>query len=393
MEFSRRNLLSAGLATGALATGAFVAHAAGSTLGASNSSVQNLGTEQNPLKIGYVPIVDAAPLLIAHERGDFKAQGIYTAAPVLFRSWSSLVEAFIARRVDIIHLLMPMSLYLRYQLRVDAKVLGWNHTNGSALTLDPSLESVEQLAGRTLAVPSWFSIHNIIVQQRLRAANLRPVIRALPDASRSEVGLIVMSPADMIPALAAQTIAGFAVADPFNAAAHLRSTGRIEQYLGDMWRDHACCATVVHGDIARSGTLAEDIAAAIVSASAFTRSEREASAKILSDSYLPQDARSIAYALAEHEAGSAGELCTHSDWRGNRLDFAPFPYESYTRELVQQFSRTLVDAPTGFLSSLHAESVHSDLVHDAPVRTALSAYGLQAFNMSGFERNEEVSFG
>ena len=141
------------------------------------------------------------------------------------------MEAFIARQVDVIHLLMPMALYMRYHLRVPAKVLTWNHVNGSALTLHPEYTDLAQLSGHTLAIPSWFSIHNVLVQRLLRQADLVPVIRSEPRADQREVGLIVMAPSDMIPALANRTIAGFTVADPFNAAAALGGSGRIRRVV------------------------------------------------------------------------------------------------------------------------------------------------------------------
>lgn len=62
------------------------------------------------LRIGYLPITDAAPLLIA-ERG-----AADLAEPVLFRSWAALAEAFRTRQVDIVHLLMPMAVQLRFGL-------------------------------------------------------------------------------------------------------------------------------------------------------------------------------------------------------------------------------------------------------------------------------------
>lgn len=160
------------------------------------------------------------------------------------------MEAFIARQVDVIHLLMPMALYMRYHLRVPAKVLTWNHVNGSALTLHPEYTDLAQLSGHTLAIPSWFSIHNVLVQRLLRQADLVPVIRSEPRADQREVGLIVMAPSDMIPALANRTIAGFTVADPFNAAAALGGSGRIRRVVlsptvmlggrSALWRSWRC---------------------------------------------------------------------------------------------------------------------------------------------------------
>lgn len=52
-------------------------------------------TEENrPLVIGYLPITDATPLLVAHAKGLFEKHGVKVEKPVMFRSWAQLVEAF-----------------------------------------------------------------------------------------------------------------------------------------------------------------------------------------------------------------------------------------------------------------------------------------------------------
>lgn len=391
-SFSRRTAVGAGAAILGFGAAAASAHALGSQFASDAASHGSVGTVESPLRIGYLPITDAAPLLLAHAQDTFGTYGLHVAEPVRFRSWNSLMEAFIAGRVDVIHLLMPMALYMRYHLNVPAKVLAWNHVNGSALTLHPDYTELGQLAGRTLAIPSWFSIHNVLLQRLLRQAGMAPVIRAEPRAEHREVALLVMAPSDMIPALANRTIAGFTVADPFNSAAYLGATGRIHRYLGDTWRQHACCATVVHesllGDDERSAALANALADAAV----FGRERREDAAKLLAGTYLPQKPKAIAYALTDHGREHA-EAVHNPSWGGQLLDFTPFPYPSYTRELVVQMRDTLVDAPSDFLHSLNADAVHADLVDDRFVRRALERLGAGTFGMTGFNRTEELSNG
>ncbi len=235
-----------------LMQGALGIAAAGGVFGAADL-VRTAATDRTnttgQLRIGYLPITDAAPLLVAHGAGLYPNGIVDSARPVLFRSWASLAEAFVSRQVDVVHLLMPLAVQLRYGLGSSARILGWNHTNGSALTVAPHITDLGQLAGETIAIPFWWSIHNIVVQQLLREHGLTPVVRQAPSKSARTVGLVVMGPSDMIPALANGSIAGFTVADPFNAAAELRGVGRIHRFLGDLWRDHACCAFLVHEDV------------------------------------------------------------------------------------------------------------------------------------------------
>src|ERR1700751_3452781 len=66
-----------------------------------------------PVRIGYLPITDATPLLIAHANGLFEAEGVKAEKPVLFRSWAQLTEAFISGQVNVVHLLSPMTIWAR----------------------------------------------------------------------------------------------------------------------------------------------------------------------------------------------------------------------------------------------------------------------------------------
>jgi NitT/TauT family transport system substrate-binding protein len=64
-----------------------------------------------PVRVGYLPIVDAAPLLVAHGLGLFDKAGVKAERPVMFRSWSQLTEAFIGGRVNVIHMLSPVTIW------------------------------------------------------------------------------------------------------------------------------------------------------------------------------------------------------------------------------------------------------------------------------------------
>ena len=64
-----------------------------------------------PVRIGYLPITDATPLLVAHNNGLFEAEGIKAERPVLLRSWAQVIEAFISGQVNVIHLLSPMTVW------------------------------------------------------------------------------------------------------------------------------------------------------------------------------------------------------------------------------------------------------------------------------------------
>src|SRR5690606_18340137 len=104
-----------------------------------------------PVRIGYLPITDATPLLVAHHSKLFEEQGLQVEKPRRFRSWSQIVEAFLAGQVNLVHLLMPMTIWSRYGSKSPAKVVAWNHTEGSCLTVLPDIQKLSDLGGTTVA--------------------------------------------------------------------------------------------------------------------------------------------------------------------------------------------------------------------------------------------------
>ncbi|MHA3020856.1 ABC transporter substrate-binding protein [Mycobacterium sp. BMJ-28] len=337
--------------------------------GLARSAVTSPAGGTGPLRVGYLPITDAAPLLVAHSAGLMD-----TGRPVLFRSWAALAEAFITRQVDIVHLLMPMAVQLRYTLGAGVRVLGWNHTNGSALTVAPHVRDIGELAGTQVAIPFWWSIHNIVLQQLLRAHGLRPVLRRSASRTDRTVELIVMSPSDMVPALANGTLGGYVVADPFNAMAQIKKIGHIHTFLGDVWRDHACCALVTRDDvIAGRPQAVQSVADAVVGAQLRIDADRAAAATALTaGKYLPQPTPAIALALTYPKPPYP---LAHPEWQPQRLGFQPFPYPSFTRRLAEAMHDTVVDGDRRFLDRLDPAAVHTDLVEDRFIRQALTAHG------------------
>lgn len=365
---TRRNLL-----IGAAATAA-----AGGLFGVGNlarSATTGIASDTGaPLRIGYLPITDAAPLLLAHSAALYPAGLVSSAKPVMFRSWAALGEAFITGKVDVVHLLMPMAIQLRYALGGGVRVLGWNHTNGSALTVAPHINDIADLAGTQVAIPFWWSIHNIVLQKLLRANGLRPVVRRNASRSARTVELIVMSPSDMVPALANRSIGGYVVADPFNAVAQIKKIGRIHTFLGDVWRDHACCALITRDDViaGRPDAIAE-LTNAVVGAQLLLNADRPGAAKALGGGrYLPQPVPAVQLALTYPQLPYPP---AHPDWQPQRLGFTPFPFAGFTRQLVEAMGETVIDGDRRFLERLDPARVHADLVDDTFVRSALNRHG------------------
>ncbi len=337
--------------------------------------------EDGVVRIGYLPITDAASLLVAQARGLFEAQGLRVEQPFMARSWASLVEAFAAGRVNVVHLLKPIPIWMRYANGVKVKVLAWAHTNGSGLVLSAHSRAREfrELGGSRIAVPFWYSMHNVVLQLALREAGLVPVIKDdRQPVAPNEVALQILPPPEMTAALAARKIDGFIVAEPFNALAEMRAGARMLRFTGDIWRQHPCCVVTVHEAlIERNPQFAQKVTNAIVDAQLWLNDHKAEAARLLSAegaNLIPLPNAVVAKAMTDYgDAYRAKGAIRNPGWGGGRIDFQPYPYPSATRLIVEALKHTVVAGETGFLRQLDADHVARDLVDDRFVRAALQA--------------------
>ena len=399
-SIDRRRFLQLAAGTGLAVSAGGLLNACGSnastTKSARSAKASAKSISHGTLKVGYLPITDAAPLLVAHANGIFAKNGIDSPEPTVFRSWSSIAEAFQAGQVDVVHLLMPMVIQLRFAQKQPIKVLSWNHTNGSALTVHPDITTVDDLAGTTVAVPFWFSIHNVVLQQLFRKAGLRAIIDGSASKADKTVKLVVMGPPDMPPALSNGSIAGYIVADPFNAMAEVSGIGKILRFTGDVWRDHACCVTVVHEKlITNEPAAAQALVDSVAQAQLSLRHDPDGNAKTLhSAGYLPQPLPAIERALTHydlHEYEPTGAI-QHPQWKSKRIGYQPYAYPSYTTKLISSLKDTVVDGDRTFLSKIDLATAHEQLVAVGLAEKAVQHNGgFAAFGLTGPIRTEDVS--
>ncbi|OSI13013.1 ABC transporter substrate-binding protein [Neisseria canis] len=348
-----------------------------------------------PLTIGYLPILDATPLLVAHGKGMFEQNGVAAVKPVLFRSWASLVEAFLSGQVNLIHVLSPMSVWMRYGSQAPVRALMWNHTCGSALTVRPDIQSVQDLQGQTVAIPFWYSIHNVIVQQMIRKAGLQ-VVEKNPRAG--QVRLTVMPPSDMVPGLASKQIAGFIVAEPFNALAEAKGVGKVLRFSGDIWKDHACCLSMMHDhDIENRPEWVQKVVNALVQAAAWAKTHRAETAGLLAkqgiQKYTPHDVKVLRNVLqpepvvwGKYERDGA---IRHAGWQQQRIDFQPYPFQSYSEMLVKLLQETHLAGVNRFLQELNPAEAAKELFDTRFVEQALKqSQMMQAFGLQDLSRKE-----
>lgn len=377
-EMSRRDFFMDVLAVGGLAA------MTGTGLLTSNNAFAGIQPpEDKVVRIGYLPITDATVLLVAHAKGFFEEEGLETEKPTLIRGWSPLIEGFAANKFNLVHFLKPIPIWMRYNNNFPVKIMSWAHLNGSGLVVgkQTNIERFSDLGGKQVAVPYWYSMHNIVLQMALRHVGLEPVIK--PQGSElkpNEVNLQIMPPPDMPPALAANKIDAFIVAEPFNAAGELLAGGKMLRFTGDMWRNHPCCVVCMNeNQVNANPEWTQKVMNAIVKAQVYAQQNKKEVAHMLSKDglkYLPMKAKVIerAMTLYDDETYSSPDAIQNPEWGSGRIDFQPWPFPSATKLIVNELKNTLVSGDTTFLQNLDADFVAEDLVDYKFVKAAMEKH-------------------
>jgi len=104
----------------------------------------------------------------------------------------------VSNKFNPVHFLKPIPVWMRYNNDFPVKVMAWAHSNGSGLVVGrhTDITDFSQLGGKQVAVPFWYSMHNIVLQYALRASGVTPVIKAQGEPrAPNECNLHVMPPA------------------------------------------------------------------------------------------------------------------------------------------------------------------------------------------------------
>jgi len=374
-EMSRRDFMLDMLAMGGLAAGMTMPG-----IGLANM----VPPDDEVVRIGYLPITDATALLVAHGMGFFEDEGLKSEKPTLIRGWSPLVEGFAAGKFNLVHLLKPIPVWMRYNNNFPVKIMSWAHINGSALVVGKHVdaEDFKDLGGKHIAVPYWYSMHNIVLQMGLRSAGLKPVIKdQQAPLAADEVNLMIMPPPDMPPALAARKIDAFIVAEPFNAFGEMKAGGKIMRFTGDMWKNHPCCVVCMNEKTVNAKPeWTQKVMNAIVRAEVYAQENKAEVAMMMSrdgNGYLPMPGKAVVRAMTAYDEDKYAKphASRHkTEFDNGRIDFSPYPYPSATEMIVDAMNDTLVGGEKTFLKGLDPKFVAEDLVDYKHVKIAMEKH-------------------
>src|SRR5437899_11540399 len=108
--------------------------------------------------------------------------------PVRFNGWAELKEAFISGKLQATFILAPLAMALREQ-GVPIKIVYLGHRDGTAMMVhkDSSILRIEDLRGKTIAIPNRFSNQRLLIYKALKERGIKI----------GDVTLVEMPPPDM----------------------------------------------------------------------------------------------------------------------------------------------------------------------------------------------------
>jgi nitrate/nitrite transport system substrate-binding protein len=331
-EATRRRLLAAvGRTTAMAAIHSVLPIAALQAMAAETSGT----LEKKDLRIGFIPINCATPLIMADPMGLYREQGLNVSL-IKTAGWALVRDQMLNGELDVSHFLSPMPLAISMGLGSSPqpmRVATIQNTNGQAITLalkHKDNRNPRNWKGFKFAIPFEYSMHNFLLRYYLAEYGLDP---------DQDVQLRVTPPAEMIANLRAGNIDGFLGPDPFNQRAVYDEIGFIHILTKDIWNGHPCCALGVSETfIAQNPNTFAALYRAILKAAALAGdpTKRADIAKaIASPQYLNQPEIVIRQGLTGRFADGLGHVQDEPD----RTGFDPMPWYSMATWMLTQMKR------------------------------------------------------
>jgi len=321
------------------AVGAGTAMAAISTffpLGMAKEAFAQSGKlEKKALKVGFIPITCATPIIMSQPMGFYARQGLDVEV-VKTAGWAVVRDKTINKEYDAAHMLSPMPLAIT--LGVGANALPYTmpaveNINGQAITLairHKDRRDPKSWKGFKFAVPFDYSMHNYLLRYFVAEHGLDPdrdiQIRSVP-------------PPEMVANLRANNIDGFLAPDPVNQRAVYDGVGYIHTLTKDIWAGHPCCAFAASKEfVTTMPNTYRALLKAIMEATAFASKQenrKKIAEAIAPANYLNQPVTVVEQVLTGTFADGLGNVRKEP----NRIDFDPFPWHSFAVWILTQMKR------------------------------------------------------
>jgi nitrate/nitrite transport system ATP-binding protein len=200
--------------------------------------------EKVNINLGFLPLTDSAPLIVAQEKGFFKKHGLEQVTLCKETNWQAIAQGIANRSLDAAQMVAGMPLAMTLGMgdnaplpMVTALVMS---RNGNAITLNKQLyqQGVRTLSDLKTAIASTqdkvytlgvvhpSSMHNLMLRYWLASGGIDP---------EQDINLTVLPPSEMVNSLKSGKIDGYCVGAPWNAQAVSEGVGFIIATDLDIW--------------------------------------------------------------------------------------------------------------------------------------------------------------
>ena len=185
-----------------------------------------------PVRIGFIPLADCAPLLVAGSRDLFRKHGVRVELSCEV-GWATIREKLLYGQVDAAHAIAGLALAMRmgissppspgaapffFNLHGDAITLSrdlWNRGVRDAASLKKLIRSTTSRR-LTFGMVSRYASHHFLLRRWLISGGIHP---------GQDVRIVALPPTQMAANLAAGLIDGYCVGEPWNSVAVEKGAG------------------------------------------------------------------------------------------------------------------------------------------------------------------------
>ena len=291
--------------------------------------------EKKDLKVGFIPITCGTPIIMAEPMGFYARRGLNVEV-IKTAGWAVIRDKTINKEYDAAHMLSPMPLAIT--MGAGSNPIAYTapaieNINGQAITLSikhKDKRDPKSWKGFKFAVPFDYSMHNYLLRYYVAEAGLDP---------DTDIQIRAVPPPEMVANLRADNLDGFLGPDPMNQRAVYDGVGFIHMLSKDMWEGHPCCVFAASREfITQAPNTYAALLKAIIDATAFAskaENRKQIAEAIAPPNYINQPVTVLEQILTGTFADGLGSVKRVP----NRVDFDPFPWESFAVWILTQMKR------------------------------------------------------
>ena len=223
-----------------------------------STAFSTIRAQSDPVRLGFIPLTDCSPIVMAKELGLFKKYGVEVVV-TKESSWANVRDKILTGELDGAHCLysMPFSVYTGVGGKAgsEMKIAMMLNVNGQAITLSndfcgkvgfKQMNKVTPVVAAklkaekevTFAMTFPGGTHDLWLRNWMSSAGL----------NQKAVKIITIPPPQMVANMKVGNMDGYCVGEPWGGVAVKQGVGFTQIASQDIWKDHPEKALVVNKD-------------------------------------------------------------------------------------------------------------------------------------------------